>query len=380
MIPYGKQNINSDDLEAVIEALNTDFLTTGPLVELFEKKLSEYLNCKFCTVVNNGTSALHLAFLSVGIAPGDTVLVPSVTFAATANAALYCGANVILADVDPKTGSMTADCLRRSLSELGSTKLKAVVLVHYAGNIVDLEEIGYICQQKNIKLICDSCHAFGAKYLNTKIGACDIELINTFSFHPVKTMTTGEGGAISTNSEAVYQRIKSLRSHGIEDRGILEPWHYSISTLGFNYRLTDFQCALGMSQLKRVEAFLEKRTRIAVTYGQIFDKDNELLSKLAWEQNCTPSYHLYPILIDFETAGFKREELFEFARSQNFNLQVHYIPLSRQPLYAQFKKIGGCKGAEKFYSQTVSLPIFPDLEIDDVIRIGKAIKNKIKKG
>ena len=367
--PYGKQTIDDQDIDAVVSALKSNYLTTGPLVEKFEKEICDYVGSRYCVVVNNGTAALHMIMLAAGIGSGDIVIVPSVTFAATANAAIYCGAEVVLADIDPSTGSMTVKCLEQAIEQNKNQRLKAVVLVHYAGNVIELRQIRKLCEFHGLMLICDSCHALGSRFEGGVIGDSHEEFANSFSFHPVKTITTCEGGAITTNNKNTYEVLRSLRSHSIENRGVEKPWSYEINKIGYNYRLPDVQCALGISQLKRIESFIEAREAIANRYSEILEPLDGVVTPIKWSQNCRPSYHLYPVLIDFSKCKVTKSELFVHAKSQGIGLQVHYIPLSAQPYYKRFDHVNDCSGALAFYEQVVSLPIFPELGLENIEKI-----------
>ena len=355
MISYGKQSINQDDIDAVVDVLKSDFLTQGPKVVEFENDLANYCEAKYVKAVNNGTAALHLAYLAIGLEQGDIVWTTPNTFVATANAALYCGATVDFVDIDPKTYNLSIDYLKEKLIQTKKdNKLpKLVVPVHFAGQSCEMKAIWELSKEYGFKVIEDACHALGGEYLNNKVGNCEYSDMAVFSFHPVKMITTGEGGAITTNNEKLNEKIELLRSHGIAkdatkfDNQSDGDWYYEQRALGFNYRLTDIQAALGISQLKRLDSFVARRREIVKQY---FDKlDNSVLPYQHPDANS--SWHLFVIQTEDRKATYKQ------LKTQGIMTQVHYIPVTSQPFYNR-KKL---KNSDDFYRHCLSLPIYADL-------------------
>lgn len=355
MLPYGRQNINQDDIDAVVEVLKSDFLTQGPKVIEFEYDLASYCDVNYVTTVNNGTAALHLAYLAIGLKKNDIVWTSPYTFVATANAALYCGAIVDFVDIDVKTYNMSIEALREKLFQAKKeNKLpKLVVPVHFAGQSCEMKDIWELSKEYGFKVIEDASHALGGEYLDKKVGNCEHSHMATFSFHPVKMITTGEGGAITTNNKDLDEKVKLLRSHGITKnkekfRNYNEgDWYYEQQDLGFNYRLTDIQAALGISQLKRLDGFVEKRREIANKYINEL-KNVELPHQ---HKDTNSSWHLFVIKTK------DRKEVFGKLKKRGINTQVHYIPINKQPFY-NYKKLENC---DDVYQHCLSLPIYVDL-------------------
>jgi|TARA_B100000953_G_scaffold255321_1_gene219075 UDP-4-amino-4,6-dideoxy-N-acetyl-beta-L-altrosamine transaminase len=363
MISYGKQSINQDDIDAVVDVLKSDFLTQGPKVVEFENDLANYCEAKYAKAVNNGTAALHLAYLAIGLEQGDIVWTTPNTFVATANAALYCGATVDFVDIDPKTYNLSIDYLKEKLIQAKKdNKLpKLVVPVHFAGQSCEMKAIWKLSKEYGFKVIEDACHALGGEYLNNKVGNCEYSDMAVFSFHPVKMITTGEGGAITTNNEKLNEKIELLRSHGIAkdatkfDNQSDGDWYYEQRALGFNYRLTDIQAALGISQLKRLDSFVARRREIVKQY---FDKlDNSVLPYQHPDANS--SWHLFVIQTEDRKATYKQ------LKTQGIMTQVHYIPVTSQPFYNR-KKL---KNSADFYRHCLSLPIYADLNNNEQNRV-----------
>lgn len=387
-LPYGRQSIAESDIEAVVEALRSDYLTTGPMVERFEREFAATVGAKEAVVVANGTAALHLCILTQDLSPNDVVIVPSITFAASANCVAYCGAQVVFADVDPLTGLITDETFDTALSLVGSQKRFAgVIPVHYAGRPVDLSHISAVARQRGAFVIEDACHALGSTGPQGLIGACEASDMANFSFHPVKTLTTGEGGAITTNDPELARRLRQLRSHGIErdptrfkglDYGDSDDngaWVYEMQELGFNYRLPDINCALGVAQLKRLPAFMERRKALVAAYQAELAQSNLPVSWTAPAAGDDAVFHLFAPGIDFAAVGKTRAEVMAGLRERGIGTQVHYIPVHRQP-YWQTRQLSprDLPGSDAFYRSTLSLPLYPDMSDSDPARVVEALK------
>ncbi len=373
IIPYGRQSIDEDDIKAVVEVLRSDWITQGPIVDEFEAKAADYCGAKYAVAFNSGTSALHAAMCAAGIGPGDEVITTPLTFVATPNAALYAGARPVFVDIDP-----ASYCLDISRIEAAITaNTRAIVPVDYAGYPVDLEKIREIARRHGLLVIEDAAHALGAVRGARMVGSqADMTM---FSFHPVKHITTGEGGMIVCNDEHYYRRLKMFRSHGIaKDAEACEhcggPWYYEMRELGYNFRITDIQCALGLSQLRKLDAFLERRRQIASTYDQALSEIDWLSIPRHPSANSKHAYHLYPVLLDSQ---IERGKFFSYMRSCNIGVQVHYIPVHLQPYYQKVfgYQAGDFPVAEDFYSREISLPIFPGLSRDEQDYIINVIKS-----
>jgi UDP-4-amino-4,6-dideoxy-N-acetyl-beta-L-altrosamine transaminase len=363
MIPYGRQSVNQDDINAVVDALKSNFLTQGSKVNEFENNLADYCKATYAKVVNNGTAALHLAYLAIGLKQGDIVWTTPNTFIATANAALYCGAEVDFVDINSKTYNLSLDCLKEKLVQAKKDKKlpKLVVPVHFAGQSCEMKGIWELSKEYGFKVIEDACHALGGEYLDKKVGCCEYSDMAVFSFHPVKMITTGEGGAIMTNNKQLDEKIALLRSHGITKNSKKfknnndGDWYYEQQALGFNYRLTDIQAALGISQLKRLDSFVEKRQAIAQRY--FAELDNKSLP--FQHPDTKSSWHLFVIKID------NRKAVYEQLKKSGISTQVHYIPLTQQPFYRQ----SPLKNCDEFYKKCLSLPIYIDLNEEEKSKI-----------
>ena len=367
MISYGKQSINQDDIDAVVDVLKSDFLTQGPKVSEFEQDLANYCGAEYVKVVSNGTAALHLAYLAIGLKQGDIVWTTPNTFVATANAALYCGAEIDFVDIDSKTYNISIDALKSKLIQAKKdNKLpKLVVPVHFAGQSCEMKNIWILSKEYGFKVIEDACHALGGEYLDKKVGSCEYSDMAVFSFHPVKMITTGEGGAILTNDKVLDDKVALLRSHGIikdadqfknESDG---DWYYEQQVLGFNYRLTDMQATLGISQLKRLNGFVTKRREIAKRY---LDELKDVV--LPYQHPDTnSSWHLFVIQSE------NRKTLQQQLKVQDILTQVHYIPVTSQPFYNREK----LKNSDNFYQNCLSLPIYADLTNQDQMGVMTSI-------
>lgn len=379
---YGKQTIEQNDIDAVVEVLKSDWLTQGPYVKKFENALAAKFGAEYVSAVSNGTAGLHLIGLALGWRNGDIVITTPITFLASANCILYCGATPDFVDIDSVSYTMDVNKLEQKLKDYQviGKKVKAVVAVDYAGLPCDWKKLKILAEKYSFQLVNDNCHALGAE-IDGDIGYASkyADIVN-MSFHPVKHVTTGEGGAVLTNNGELDEKIKTLRSHGMtKNEKYLEknegPWYYEMHELGFNYRITDFQCALGVSQLKKLDYFITKRNEIADFYNQQFLNDDRFIIP-AVHKNLKHAYHLYPLQIKFENLKIAKKEYFEKMKKNNIGLQVHYIPVHLQPYY---KKNFGFKEsdfpvAESFYKREISIPIYPTLQNEDL----KYIVDKIK--
>ena len=359
-LPYGKQTIDDEDINEVVKTLMSPLITQGPKIEEFEKDIANYVGAKYAVAFNSGTSALHGAYFALGIGKGDEVITTPNTFVATSNAALYLDANVKFSDVEIDTGNIDVSKIETS----DNTKL--ITPVHYSGNPVDLKEISEI---DNVKIIEDGAHALGARYNGKKIGCLTYSEMAMFSFHPVKHITTGEGGIIVTNNEEYYERLQLFRSHGITKNNLVNElhgdWYYEMQELGFNYRITDIQCALGCSQLKKLDSFVKARRTIAQTYNEIFE-DNPYFNVTIEKENRESAYHLYPILLKDELVKYKKD-IFTKLRANGLGVQVHYIPVYNQPYYQKLGfKQDSCPVCEEFYAKEISIPMYPTLTDEDI--------------
>lgn len=378
-ISYGKQWIDDEDKQAVLDVLSSDFLTQGPKVQEFEEAICEHTGAKYCIVVSNGTAALHLAALALEIKEGSEGISTPITFVASSNCLAYCGIKPVFADIDSETYNIDFEEIKKRTNE----KTKVIIAVDFAGQPAELEKIYPWAREKGIYVIEDAAHSLGSKFGDgSMVGSCKYSDVTTFSFHPVKTITTGEGGAITTNDEEIYERLKLLRSHGItKDADKLSqnpgPWYYEMQTLGYNYRLTDIQAALGLSQLSKLDVFAKRRREIVDAYNQEFAK-NDLISTPFEKSGLDSTFHLYIVRINFDKLGKTRAEVSKELAVQNIGVQVHYIPVHLQPYYqSEFGyKQGDYPKAEKYYSECLSLPLYPKMSEEDVDRVIEAV-NKI---
>jgi UDP-4-amino-4,6-dideoxy-N-acetyl-beta-L-altrosamine transaminase len=373
-IPYGKQWIDEEDIKEVVRVLKSDFITQGPKIKEFEEKLAESVGAKYAVVFNSGTSALHASYFSVGLSSGDEFITTPITFVATSNAGLFLGAKPVFCDVEEDTGNLNPEILEEKIT----SRTKLVVPVHYAGHPCDMEKIKKIADKHGLFVIEDACHALGAKYKETKIGSCEYSDLTVFSFHPVKHITTGEGGAVLTNRKDLYEKLLMFRNHGItkNSKHFVKKkegdWYYEMQFLGFNYRMTDIQAVLGISQLKKLNKFVKKRREIAQTYNKLFN-DNPYFNIPVEKNYAFHSYHLYPIRLK-EPYESRKPEIFRKLRDKGLGVQVHYIPVYLHPYYQKlgYKK-GECPVAEKFYRQEISLPLYPAMEDKDIYYVVSAV-------
>jgi len=358
-IPYGRQNIDEEDIDAVVEVLRSRLITQGPVVEAFEKRVAEYCGARFAVAFNSGTSALHAAMYAAGVGTGDEVITSPITFLASANAAVYMGAKPVFVDMDMDTYCIDIEKVEAAITP----QTRAIIPVDYAGYPVNIKKLREIADRNHLLIIEDAAHALGAMRKGVRVG---IESDMTmFSFHPVKHITTGEGGMIVTDNEEYVQKLRQFRCHGmVKDEHLLienhGPWYYEMQDVGYNYRITDIQCALGLSQLKKLESFLGERNRIASYYDEAFKDVEWVESPPISAEVGRHGYHLYPLLLDWR---IDRKAFFNYMRAHNIGVQVHYVPVHLQPYYrSEFGYMNGdFPVAEEFYLHEVSLPIFPGL-------------------
>lgn len=376
MIPYGRQSITDEDIEAVVAVLKSDYLTQGEMVPAFEQRLADYCLAPHVIACSNGTTALHLACAALDLGADDWVWVSAISFVASANCARYCGAQVDFVDVEPETGNLCVAALREKLQRVQGSphQPKALVAVHLAGQPCDLAEIGALCRQYGVHLIEDACHALGASYQGQPIGSCAHSDMTVFSFHPVKPITTGEGGAITTRSAALAAKLRLYRSHGItrEPAQLSAPspggWYYEQQVLGFNYRLTDIQAALGASQLRRLPQFIAQRQQLAARY-------DELLTRLPVQplrqmDDRRSGYHLYVVRVA------DRDRVFAQLREAGIGVNVHYMPIPAQPYYRELgHDPAAYPGAQAYYRQAVSLPLYPALSLAEQDQVVRALES-----
>lgn len=378
MIPYGKQNISQYDIDAIVDVLKSDFLTQGPKVPEFEQCVVDYCQAEFGIAVNSATSALHIACLALGLGNGDYLWTSPNTFVASANCGLYCGANVDFVDIDPKTYNLCVEALEKKLIEAEqSNKLpKIVIPVHFAGQSCDMKRIHELAQKYKFKIIEDASHAIGAKYLNKPVGCCEFSDITVFSFHPVKIVTTAEGGLAVTNDRKLASKMNLLRSHGVtrEPSKMTKPtegsWYYQQVELGFNYRMTELQAALGISQMNRIDSFVHKRHQLQARYDELLE-DLPLVQPYQSIESFS-SLHLYPVQIKLEQVRKSKIQVFDELRNMGIGINVHYIPVHTQPFYQkQGHSLGDYPHAENYYERAISLPLYYDMtheQQDEVVQ------------
>lgn len=374
-ISYGRQYISNEDIQSVKKSLNSDMITQGAYVDLFENKLKNYFKSKYSLVVSNGTAALHLAMLSLNLSSKDTVVTSPLSFLASANCVEYVGAKLDFCDIEKTSYTLDPNKLEDKLKK---KNIKAVIVVDYAGHPADWESFYFLKKKYKFVLVNDNCHALGSKLNNDKAYSSKFADIVTQSFHPVKQITTGEGGAIITNNKKIYSKCSLLRNHGIK-RNKEKWWSYSMSELGFNYRISDINCALGSSQISRLSKIIKKKREIAQLYNEKIK--NDFLQLPVEKQNVYHSYHLYPILIDFKKLKISKDSFIQEMSKKDIILQVHYKPIHLQNYYKNkygFKK-NDFKIAENFYSKEVSLPIYYDLKTKDQIKVIKTLDSILKK-
>jgi UDP-4-amino-4,6-dideoxy-N-acetyl-beta-L-altrosamine transaminase len=381
MIPYGRQSINEDDIDSVIKVLKSDYLTQGSQVPKFEKALSDYCNVSYVTAVNSATSALHISCLALNLGAGDYLWTSPISFVASANCALYCGAKVDFVDIDPKTYNMDPIRLRAKLEiAKANNKLpKIIVPVHFAGQSCDMKSIFKLSIEYGFRIIEDASHAIGGKYLGLPVGSCKYSDITVFSFHPVKIITTGEGGAALTNDSELASKLSLLRSHGVSrDNNSMSkepdgPWYYEQISLGYNYRMTDIHAALGLSQLKRLDCFVQARNQLANQYDKLL-KDVSGVCIPALNKDCYSSFHLYPIKLDKD---LDRSKVFEYMRNNSVGVNVHYIPIHKQPFYKSLDTYLDLDVSQDYYKQVLTLPLFPNLSSEEQIFVVQKLQEAL---
>lgn len=383
MIFYGKQTIYENDINAVVAVLKSDFLTQGPAIEKFEKYVADYCGAKYAVAVTNATSALHIACLAAGLGKGDTLWTSPITFTASANCGRYCGADIDFVDIDNNTYNMSVEELEAKLTK-AEVLPKVLVPVHLAGQSCDMEKIHALAKKYNITVIEDASHAIGADYKDTKVGCCKYSDMTVFSFHPVKIVTTGEGGMVLTNNKDLYDKLVLYRSHGITRAPELMtkeadgPWYYQQIDLGFNYRMTDMQAALGYSQMHKVDEFVSRRRELAARYNELL-KELDMLKLPYQNDNTNSSWHLYIVRVDFSKINKNKKQIFAEMKDKGICLNLHYIPVHTQPYYEKLGfKQGDFPASEKYYQEAFTLPLYYSLTNEQQDYIVKVLKEVLK--
>ncbi|MBF0447942.1 MAG: UDP-4-amino-4,6-dideoxy-N-acetyl-beta-L-altrosamine transaminase [Magnetococcales bacterium] len=398
-LPYGRQSIDETDIDSVVELLQSNWLTTGPKVIAFERALAARVEARHAVSCSSGTAALHLAALALGLGPGDLVIVPSITFLATANAVRFVGADVLFADVDPETGLMGEAEFKAAFDRAGpeQKRIKAVFPVHMNGQSAPMEAIHRFARQQRIAVVEDACHALGGRVgaadgQSRLVGCCAFSDLTIFSFHPVKTIAMGEGGAVVTQDDRLAEKLLRLRSHGMtqnpenfqnphlarDGQGRINPWYYEMTDLGYNYRASAIHCALGLSQLGRLDRFVAKRRALVARYDQAFQSLSPHIRLLGRLPDAEPAWHLYVLRIDFQTLGLTRAAFMESLWQENIGSQVHYLPVYRQPYYCVLYGEQFLPGAESYYAQAISIPLYYNMQAADVDRVVSAVTGIVK--
>lgn len=397
-LPYGRQSIDEDDVAAVAGVLRSDWLTTGPEVGRFEAAFAEATGARFAVSCSSGTAALHLAVLALGLDAGGAVVVPSISFLATANVVRHAGAEVVFSDIDPDTGLMRPRDLEAALARAGRPPVRALLPVHLNGQCADAAAIADVAERHGLRVIEDACHALGGAQLGAggaraPVGACRWSDLACFSLHPVKAIAMGEGGVVTTGDAALHARLLELRNHGMvrdparfenaeafDSGGAANPWYYELHEPGFNYRASDIHCALARSQLGRLRRFVERRAALVAAYDEALAPLAPLVRPLGRVAHCEPAWHLYVARVDFERAGMERAALMRALRERGIGTQVHYFPLHRQPYYRRHADTPALPGADAYYAQALSLPLFPDMTGADVARVAVALGECLGRG
>jgi UDP-4-amino-4,6-dideoxy-N-acetyl-beta-L-altrosamine transaminase len=401
LLPYGRQSIEEDDIAEVNAVLRSPWLTTGPMVERFERAFAAKVGAEYAVACSSGTAALHLACLALGFGPGDAIVVPTLTFAATANCARFVGAEVVFADVDAETGLIGSEHLADAISRAwrAGITVKAVCPVHLNGQTTNGEGLAVIASRQELRVFEDGCHAVGAAYRSSegewcRVGSCRHSELAVFSLHPVKTVTMGEGGVVTTNDPALVERLRRFRSHGIvrdaEDfenialardaDGRPHPWYYELADVGFNYRASDIHCALGSSQIEKLGRFVAARRELAGCYDRMLRPLAPIVRPVGRVSECRPAWHLYVVLIDFAAAGVGRADLMRCLQARGIGTQVHYVPLHLQPYYRRRYGDLDLPGARSYYARCLSLPLFPGMTEADVERVVEALSAALEGG
>lgn len=376
-LSYGKQWIDNNDIEEVVKVLKGDYLTTGPSVQAFEEKVANYVGAKYAVALSNGTAALHAACFAAGIKEEDEVLVTPLTFAASSNCVLYCGGKPVFVDIDPNTYNIDANKLEEKITK----KTKAIIPVDFAGQAVDMDKIKNIAEKYKLIIIEDAAHALGSEYKGKKIGTS--AHVTEFSFHPVKPVTTAEGGVVTTDDETFYKKLKLFRTHGITRNEELMThneghWYYEQIALGYNYRITDIQCALGSSQMNRLDSFIKRRREIVRTYNKAFNELSEYITTPYEADYSNSGWHIYIIKLNLDRLKVGRKEIFDALQAENIGVNVHYLPVYLHPYYQKLGyKRGLCPEAEKLYERIITLPLFPKMSDSDVEDVIDALKKVI---
>ena len=393
-LPYGRQLIEDDDVAAIAEVLRGDYLTTGPTSQCFDDTLAATVGARHAIGCANGTAALHMAALALDLGPGDCAVVPAITFTATANAARFVGAEVEFADVDPDTGLMSPSHAEAAIARARAKgwRPRALFPVHLAGQVCAMAELAGLARRYGLAVVEDACHAIGGRSHGHRVGDCAHSTMAVFSFHPVKTVAMGEGGAVTTNDDALAQRLRDLRGHGIsrdparfrrpdlafDSDGTVNPWHYEMLELGFNYRLSDIACALGLSQLAKLPRFVARRAALVATYDRALAPLAPLLRPTGRVPDCAPGWHLYVALVDFAALGRSRAQVMAELRAAGIGTQVHYIPVPEQPYYQDRYGRPDLPGASAYFARCLSLPLYPSLGDADQSRVIATLSRVIR--
>jgi len=392
-LPYGRHQIDEDDIAAVVSVLRSDSLTGGPVVAEFEQAFAERVGARFAVACANGTAGLHLAAMALGLGPDDAAIVPTLTFLATANAARYVAAEVVFADVDAATGLMRPEDLQEAHAKAVNRKIKAVIPVHLNGQCVDMEAVAGLAGRNGLRIIEDACHAIGATYRtrsgeDVRVGACRHSDMAVFSLHPVKTIAMGEGGVVTTNDPDLHAALLRLRNHGMvreasrfvqrdeafDADGQPNPWYYEMSEPGYNYRASEIHCALGQSQLRKLDRFLARRRELADAYDRALAPLAPVVQPVPRVAGCASGWHLYVVQVDFKAFGATRPSLMRSLLGRGIGTQVHYLPVHRQPYYRSRYGNTQLSGADAYYASCLSLPLFPAMSENDVHRVVQALR------